>query len=271
MLKGKNIGLVGGGNMAEALIKGLILSKICSSDRLFVSDIRSERLDYLKTTYSIKAFKDNAEMVNQSDIIILAVKPQDIKTAISEFRDALRDETLIISIAAGITTAFLKQCLAKKIPTIRVMPNTAALALASMSAISKGPYATDRHLEMAEALFRGIGETLVLPEKMMDAVTGLSGSGPAYICLFIEGLVDGGVKMGLTREVALKLAIQTVFGTGKLLKETGEHPAILKEKVASPGGTTIFGLHALEVTRVKGALVSAVEAATKQSQALGKK
>jgi len=271
MFKGKHIGLVGGGNMAEAIIKGLILSKICHSNQLFVSDIRTERLGYLKKTYSIKVFKNNAEMVSQSDIIILAVKPQDIKTVISEIRNVLKDETLIISIAAGITTAFLKQCLAKKTPIIRVMPNTAALALASMSVISKGPYTTDRHLEMAKVLFGGIGETLVLPEKMMDAVTGLSGSGPAYICLFIEGLADGGVKMELPREVAIKLAVQTVFGTGKLLKETGEHPAVLKDKVASPGGTTISGLHALEVAKVRGALISAVEAATKQSQILGKK
>ena len=271
MIKGKYIGLVGGGNMAEAIIKGLILSKICHPNQLLISDIRPERLDYLKNTYGIEVFRKNAEMVSKSDIVILTVKPQDIETAIFEFRDALKDETLIISIAAGINTAFLRQCLAKEMPIIRVMPNTAALALASMSVISKGPHATDRHLEIAEALFKGIGETLILPEKMIDAVTGLSGSGPAYVCLFIEGLADGGVKMGLSREVALKLAIQTVFGTGKLLKETGEHPTILKERVASPGGTTIFGLHALENAGIKGALILAVEEATKQSQALGRK
>ena len=271
MIEGKYIGLVGGGNMAEAIIKGLILSKICYPDQLLVSDIRPERLDYLKNKYGVQVFKENDVMVSKSDIVILAVKPQDIETAISEFRDALKDGTLIISIAAGIDTAFLRQCLAKEIPIIRVMPNTAALALASMSVISKGPYATDRHLEMAETLFKAIGETLVLPEKMIDAVTALSGSGPAYVCLFIEGLADGGVKMGLSREVALKLAIQTVFGTGKLLKEIGEHPTILKEMVASPGGTTIFGLHALENAGIKGALILAVEEATRRSRALGRK
>jgi len=268
MAKG-NIGFIGGGNMAEAIIKGLLKANICTKDQLFVSDIRKERLEYLKTTYNIKTFTNTKEMVKVCSIIVIAVKPQDVKTVLKDIKEEVSSTHLIISIAAGISTIFIEDFLSHDVPVVRIMPNTPALALAGMSALTPGKAATPRHLDMAEKLFKAIGETVIVPEKLMDAITGLSGSGPAYVAVIIEALADGGVKMGLPRPVSLKLAIQTVLGTAKLLQDANLHPAQLKDMVTSPGGTTIAGLQVMENRGLRGILIDTIEAATKRSQELG--
>ena len=264
------IGFIGGGNMGEAIIKGLLQSKLYKSEDIMVSDIRKERLKYLKSAYQIKAFDNNPEMVKECQVIILAVKPQNAKNVLEEIKDVVSPEQLLISIMAGISTSFVEDFFSKSIPVIRVMPNTPALVLAGMSAISLGIFANEGHSQIAAQIFKAIGETVIVPETLMDAVTGLSGSGPGYVAVIIEALADGGVKMGLPRDLALKLAIQTLLGTAKLLKETNLHPAQLKDMVTSPGGTTIAGLHMMELGGIRGILIGAIEAATKCSQELGK-
>ena len=266
----RTIGFIGGGNMGEAIIKGLLQSKLYKSEDIMVSDIRKERLKYLKSAYQIKAFDNNPEMVKECQVIILAVKPQNAKNVLEEIKDVVSPEQLLISIMAGISTSFVEDFFSKSIPVIRVMPNTPALVLAGMSAISLGIFANEGHSQIAAQIFKAIGETVIVPETLMDAVTGLSGSGPGYVAVIIEALADGGVKMGLPRDLALKLAIQTLLGTAKLLKETNLHPAQLKDMVTSPGGTTIAGLHMMELGGIRGILIGAIEAATKCSQELGK-
>ena len=265
----KTIGFIGGGNMGEAIIKGLLKSKLYKSEDIMVSDIRKERLEYLKNKYQVKIFDNNPKMVKQAQVVILAVKPQNAKNVLEEVKDVMTPEQLLISIMAGIPTSFIENFFSKSIPIIRVMPNTPALVLAGMSAITLGIFANQGHSQIAAEIFKSIGETVVVPETLMDAVTGLSGSGPGYVAVIIEALADGGVKMGLSRELALKLAIQTVLGTAKLLKETNLHPAQLKDMVTSPGGTTIAGLHMMELGGIRGILIGAIEAATKRSQELG--
>ncbi|MDL1970270.1 MAG: pyrroline-5-carboxylate reductase [Candidatus Desulfofervidaceae bacterium] len=265
----ENIGFIGGGNMAEAIIKGLLKANVCTEKQLCVSDIRKERLDYLEATYSVKTFTNTKEMIKVCPIIIIAVKPQDVKNVLEEIKEEVSPSHLVISIAAGISTMFIESLLPQGVPVVRIMPNTPALALAGMSALTSGKAATTEHLNTANKLFKAIGETVIVPEKLMDAVTGLSGSGPAYIAVIIEALADGGVKMGLPRPVALKLALQTVLGTAKLLQDTNLHPAQLKDMVSSPGGTTIAGLQVMEKRGLRGILIDTIEAATKRSQELG--
>jgi len=262
------LGLIGGGIMGEAIIKGLLKAKKIKAKEFFVSDVRKERLSYLEKTYKIKATKDNTELVRACSTIILAVKPQDVQKVLEEVKLAITPNHLLISIAAGIKTHFLESCLSKEVPVIRVMPNTPAIALAGMSVLTKGKYADDKHLKIAVSLFEAMGEAIKVPEKWMDVVTALSGSGPAYIAVFIEALADGGVKMGLPRDIALKLSLQTVFGTAKLLKETGWHPAHLKDMVSSPGGTTIAALYVIEKHGLRATLMEAIEAATERARSL---
>ncbi len=265
----KKIGFVGGGNMGEAIIKGLIQAKMVSPQQIFVCDIRRERTAYLHEHYHVNISENLLDLTADSEVIILAVKPQDIASVLEEMKDKLGPNHLLISIAAGISTTYIESFLPEGVALIRVMPNTPALVLEGMSALTPGRYATQRHLELAESLFKAIGKTVIVPEKLMDAVTGLSGSGPAYVAVMIEALADGGVKMGLPRPIASKLAMQTVLGTAKLLLETGMHPAQLKDMVSSPGGTTIAGLHIIEIGGVRGILMEAIERATQRSQELG--
>ncbi len=265
----QKIGFIGGGNMGEALIKGILKSGVSSRQAVFVSDIRSDRLKALQKSYGIKVCKDNLTAASQADIIILCVKPQNMEAMLSGLAPAVSGRHLIISVAAGIATDFISRHFKSSIPVIRVMPNTPALIGEGASALCKGRNATDSHLKLAQGIFSAVGKVVIVDESLMDAVTGLSGSGPAYVFLFIEALADAGVKMGLSRQVALLLATQTCLGSAKMIAETGEHPAKLRDMVTSPGGTTISGLHKLEAGRLRSALMDAVEAATKRSQELG--
>lgn len=269
MLKGKKIGFIGAGNMAEALIKGVITKRIIDPKNIRASDVVTQRLNYIRETYGIRTMQDNIKLVSESDMVVLAVKPGDVYPVLDQIKGHLNSKKLLISIAAGIRLTSIEKRLKKGSRVIRVMPNTPALIMEGASALSKGTFAIDRDLECAKALFNAVGEAAIVKEQMMDAVTGLSGSGPAYVFMIIEALSDAGVKMGLSRELSEFLTLQTIIGAAKLVKESGEHPGRLKDRVASPGGTTIAGIHILEKGGLRGILMDAVEAATKRSQELG--
>jgi pyrroline-5-carboxylate reductase len=269
MLTDKRLVIIGGGNMGEAILKGLIAAQLIKPQQITVTDIFEARLNYLRETYTVQALTDNVKAVAPADLIILAVKPQDIAQTIRGIAPVVDDQKVVISIAAGVSTAKIESAFGKSVRVVRVMPNTPALVLAGAAGLCAGSDAAPADLEVARNLFDALGRTVVVAEYLMDAVTGLSGSGPAYIFVLIEALADGGVKMGLTREAALTLAAQTVYGSAKLLLETGLHPGELKDRVTSPAGTTIAGLYALEEHAFRGAVIAAVERATLRSRELG--
>lgn len=264
------IGFLGGGNMAGALVAGLLSSGLEVPRNVRASDTRPETLETLKTLHGIETTAHNLELVGWANVVVLAVKPQVVPAVLAECGKALGPGHLVISIAAGVTTRSIEERVAGA-RVVRAMPNTPALARAAATALAPGAAASAADVELARRLFDGIGRAVVLDEAHLDAVTGLSGSGPAYVMLFIEALADGGVRVGLPRDVALMLASQTVYGAAKLLLETGEHPARLKDMVTSPGGTTIAGLAALEGAAFRSAVIEAVTLAAARSAELGKK
>lgn len=268
MIKDK-IGFIGAGNMGEALVKGVLKAKLLTPQDVYASDIREERLQKLRNDCGITTFKDNKELALKVRIIVLAIKPQNMEEVLGEIAPVINKEHLIISIAAGINTSFISQHLKDKASIIRVMPNTPALIQEGASALTAGKEVTQSDLESAQRIFDSVGKTVIVDEPLMDAVTGLSGSGPAYFFLFIEVLTDAGVKMGLPRSVALQLSTQTCLGAAKMVFETGEQPATLRDMVTSPGGTTLSGLKAMEAGGLRKTLMAAVEAATQRSKELG--
>ncbi len=270
MLKNKTIGFLGGGNMAEALIRGLLAGGVPASD-LAVAEPVAERRAFLTERYAVRCVTDNPTIAAGCEVIILAIKPQVTGSVLRELEGAVSSGKLLISIMAGITTATIEAAFPGGTRVVRVMPNTPALILEGASAISSGANATVEDISLTRRIFELVGKTWQVDEKLMDAVTGLSGSGPAYVLTFIEALADAGLKNGLSRDAALGLAAQTVFGTAKLLVETHDHPAVLRDKVTSPGGTTIAGLHALEQGGFRGTVINAVDAATARSKELGAK
>lgn len=271
MVGSKKIGLIGGGNMGEALIKGLLQSGHFDTSQITVSDISRDRLTYLQENYQVSTISDNGKVARAADVIILAVKPQQMGDVLGEIHAQVLHLPLVISIAAGVTIAAIEQVLGEAVPVVRVMPNTPALVLTGATAIAGGAHANSDHIATARMLFESVGLVVEVDESHMDAVTGLSGSGPAYVYLFIEALTDGGVLMGLPRPVARDLAVQTTMGAAKLVANSGSHLAALKDQITSPGGTTIHGLAVLESGGMRGMLMEAVEAATRRSAELGKK
>jgi pyrroline-5-carboxylate reductase len=264
----KTIGFVGAGNMAEAMIRGLLRGKVFTPGQVVASAPREERRRELAETYGITATADNREAARQA-IVVLSVKPQIIGRVLDEIGVDIAAEALVISIAAGVPVAAIQSKLATGTRVVRAMPNTPALVDAAATALARGEHALESDLDDARRIFDAIGITVVLDESQLDAVTGLSGSGPAYVFLILEALADGGVKVGLSRRTAQLLAAQTLFGSAKLLLETNEHPGRLKDMVTSPGGTAITGLHTLENGGVRTTLMNAVEAATRRSRELG--
>lgn len=260
---------IGGGNMAEAMLRGLIASRQLAASEVVVSDVREERLAQLRAAYGVETQAKNAEAARGAAVVLLAVKPQVMRQALGDLAPVLTEAQLLISIAAGIPTAAIEQAFAREIRIVRVMPNTPALVLQGMSALAPGRYASAEDIQTARAFFDAVGRTVVVEERLLDAVTGLSGSGPAYVFLAIEALADGGVKAGLPRDIAQMLAAQTVRGAAAMVLETGRHPGELKDMVASPAGTTIAGLHVLEQAGLRAALMGAVEAAARRSRELG--
>jgi pyrroline-5-carboxylate reductase len=268
-LHGRKIGFVGGGNMAEALIRGLLHSHTVSTEQVRASDVKDERLAHLREQYDIETTADNETLSRWADVLVIAVKPQIVDRILAPLAAGLNPPDVVISIAAGVPIEALEARLPEGTRVIRTMPNTAAIVLAGATAIAAGTHATGEDVEVARALFHAVGRVVVLDEALLDAVTGLSGSGPAYVMLMIEALADGGVKVGLGRDAALMLAAQTVYGAAKLQLETGEHPGRLKDMVTSPGGTAIAGLHTLEAGGLRRTLIDAVEAAATRSAELG--
>lgn len=269
MLQGKKIAVIGGGKMGGVIIKGIVTNRLTLPDRVTVADKLPACRESLLKTYGVKVTEDNRQAINAADVIILAVKPQDIGALLRELSPAIDKKRLVISIAAGITTGFIENLLAKDVRVIRVMPNTPALIGEGATALACGKKATEKDLALANLLFGACGLTVTVQEELMDAVTGLSGSGPAYGFVIIEALADAGVLMGLSRDIALKLAAQTMLGAAKLCLQGEKHPAELKDMVTSPGGTTIAGIQILEAGGLRATLMAAVAAATRRSQELG--
>jgi pyrroline-5-carboxylate reductase len=269
MALGKRIAIIGAGNMGEALIAGMLAAKAAAPDEVHATDILPQRLDHLKARYPIRVGLDNKAAASACDIVILTVEPQVLDEVLDSLRAELTDTKLILSVAAGYPIRRIVAHLSPSVRVVRCMPNTPSEVQAGISAIALGGSVSREDERLARAILESVGKVVLVDERLMDAVTGLSGSGPAYIFLIIEALADGGVKMGLPREAALALAAQTVLGSARMVLETGEHPGKLKDKVASPGGTTMAGLHALEHGRLRASLIEAVEAATKRSQELG--
>ncbi|MEN8142485.1 MAG: pyrroline-5-carboxylate reductase [Thermodesulfobacteriota bacterium] len=263
------IGFLGGGRMAEALIKGIIEAGLFEGGNILAVDPAEDRRKLLSASYGIMVESD-PDGLAECSIVILAVKPQVMAGLLAAKRHCFNKNQLVISIAAGISLAVIESSLEGcECRVIRVMPNTPALVLEGASALCGGSLTTDDDMDKAVAIFNAVGTSVVLSEAEIDAVTGLSGSGPAYVFSFIEALIDGGVKVGLNRQVAETLALQTVLGSAKLAISTGEHPATLRAMVTSPGGTTIAGLHEMEKAGFQGIIMDAVEAATKRSRELG--
>jgi pyrroline-5-carboxylate reductase len=262
------IGFLGAGKMATALARGWIQCGLITADRLLASDpLPAARQEFQQLT-GVSAIADNAAVASASTVLILAVKPQNLPALMREIRPLLNRDHLVVSIAAGATLKTLEETFAPEQRIIRVMPNTPCLVGAGASAFALGRYATPADGQLVQSLLNAVGRAFPLPEHLLDAVTGLSGSGPAFVYLVIEALSDGGVRVGLPREVATTLAAQTVMGAARMVLETNEHTGVLKDRVASPGGTTIAGLHALERGGLRGALIDAVEAATHRATEL---
>ena len=265
----KPLGVIGGGNVGEALIAGVIQSGLFSPEEVRFFEPRIDRRHYLREKYHAPAAKSNLDLVAHSPIIILAVKPQSVPEVLSEIGPSLKGDHLLISICAGVPLDYLQSFCPHPVRMIRAMPNTPALIQKGATALAPSIQAHAEDLSTAEAIFQAVGITVIVKESLMDAVTGLSGSGPAYVFAVIEALAAGGVKEGLSQEAALALTTQTVLGAAHLIQSTGKHPATLRDQVCTPGGTTIAGLYAMEEGGFRLALMNAVISATRRSKEMG--
>eukprot|EP00897_Mesotaenium_endlicherianum_P000476 jgi/Mesen1/10429/ME000082S09932 len=270
-LHATRLGFIGAGQMAEALAKGWDSAGILKFNQMYCSDVNVERVAAFQSL-GVKACQDATEVAKHSDIIFIAVKPPVVKSVLTTLKESnsLKESHLIVSIAAGVTLDNMQSWAGEKARVVRVMPNTPCLVGQTAAAMSLGPFATGGDAELVRTMFDSVGTIHSIDEKLLDAVTGLSGSGPAYVFVAIEALADGGVAAGLPRDVAMSLATQTVLGSARLVLETGKHPAQLKDSVASPGGTTIAGLHELEKGGFRALLMNAVVAAANRSKEMSK-
>ena len=270
-MNSKKIAIIGGGNMGMALARGILQTKWANADRIMIAEPLKDKLEKAKgIAHGVKGSHSNLEAATWGDVILLSIKPQIMAHVLEEIKPAIKDTKLVISVAAGITTSQIEKRLGGSIPVVRAMPNIAAVVRESATAISPGKHATEKDLAIARHIFESVGIVVDLEEEgLMDAVTGLSGTGPMYVFQILEGLSDAGVKVGLSRDMANVLAIQTLIGSSKLIQETKEHPAKLKDLVTSPGGTAISALHSLERNGLKALLIDAVEIAAKRSIELG--
>jgi pyrroline-5-carboxylate reductase len=266
----EKIGVIGAGKIGSAIVRGVIRAGLTRKDRVMASDVSKALRQSVAAELGIEVTPSNLKVCEFADIVILAVKPQIVDRVLKEIKNKLAKAKLLISVAAGVPLARLEKPLIKGARIVRVMPNIACVVGAGASCYAGGSYASPEDLEKAGAILGSFGVGLPLEEKYLDAVTGLSGSGPAYVFLFIEALADGGVQAGLSRDVALKLALQTVYGAALMALESGKHLGQLRDEVTSPGGTTIAGLYALEKGRMRGTVMEAVLRATLRSQELGK-
>ena len=260
-------GVIGVGNMGAAIIRG-VAKKLLSSEQIFVTDVDPQKVDELRTELGVNAFDTVGQLVGNVDTILYSAKPNNAAKIFKQARELVKPSQLLISIAAGIPIAQLESYFAESIPVIRVMPNIAVTVGSGVAAISPGSYADENHLAKSQAIFNAVGSSLIIEEKQLDAVTGLSGSGPAFVFVFIEALIDAGVHVGLSREDAHQLAVQTVLGAAKIIDQNREHPAVWKSRVTTPAGTTAAGLFELEQGKFRSIINAAVIAATERAQEL---
>ena len=269
MLSDETVAVVGAGNIGRALIGGMIDSNLIAADQVIATRRSEAALDAMAEEFpGLHTTTDNVAAVEDASVVLLTIKPQSRAEVVTEIREHIEREVLVISVLAGITAERLQLGFGQDQPVVRAMPNTPALVDAGATALSPGTYATDKHMGLAREIFEAVGEVVEVPEDQMDAVTGLSGSGPAYVFMFIEALTDAGVKQGLSRSDAAKLARQTVYGAAKLATDTGKHPAILRDEVTTPGGTAIAAVSALEEHGLRTMLINAVGTATQRSKEL---
>jgi len=266
----EKIGVIGAGKIGSAIMRGVIGAGLVGKKQVMASDVSKALRQSAATELGIEATPSNAKVCEFADIVILAVKPQIVDSVLKEIAGKLGKAKLLVSVAAGVPLERIEKNLAKGARVVRVMPNIPCVVGAGASCYAGGAHATAEDLERVGSILNSFGVGLPLEEKYLDAVTGLSGSGPAYVFLFIESLADGGVQVGLSREVALKLALQTVYGSARMALESGKHLGELRDEVTSPGGTTIAGLYALEKGGMRGTVMEAVLQATRRSQELGK-
>jgi pyrroline-5-carboxylate reductase len=264
----RNVAFLGGGRMGEALVAGLIRSGGRNKDEIMITARREERAKDLAERLGVPATLSNPEAVKWASTLILMVKPQDMEALLEQISEALSADKLVISFAAGIRTSFIERFAPKETPVVRVMSNVPVLVDEAMSVISPGTHAEDKHLTVAEELLGSVGRVIRLPEKHQDAVTATSGSGPAYFFLLAEAMIESCILLGLSRDVATELIIQTMVGSAKMLRDTGRHPVELREMVTSPGGTTIMAIRHLEQAGVRAAFLNAIDAACKRSAEL---
>jgi pyrroline-5-carboxylate reductase len=262
------IAVLGAGQMGEALISGLLRAGVVPPSGIIAAVRRSGRGQELRDAYGI-AVMSAAEAAKQAETLVITVKPQDMGALLEEIGPQVAPGTLVISVAAGITTAFIGRKLSGEVPVVRVMSNTPVLVDEAMSVISPGSHATEEHLRKAEELLRPVGKVLRIPESQQDAATALSGSGPAYVYFLVETMVDAGILLGMPRSTALEMVRQAVFGAATMLRDSGEHPVLLREAVTSPGGTTINAIRELERHGVRAAVLAAIEAARDRGRELG--
>ncbi|MGA3285994.1 MAG: pyrroline-5-carboxylate reductase [Bacteroidota bacterium] len=266
----KPIAILGIGNMGSALMKGIINAKLTPPKKIIACDIDLPKLQAIAAEWKIRIAADLSAAAEISEILLLCVKPQTLASVLQTIKPVIRPDHLVISIVAGVRIEFIQQMLGTKLGIVRAMPNIAATVDEGAAALAYGEHVSAEQQEIAKSIFEAVGDAVVVSEDQLDAVTGLSGSGPAYIYMVIEALIDGGVKMGLSRDIATKLAIQTVLGSAKLAKTSRLHPAILRDQVTTPGGTTINAIHELESHGLRAMLINAVVTATERSKELSK-
>ncbi|MDR4496168.1 MAG: pyrroline-5-carboxylate reductase [Nitrospirales bacterium] len=262
-------GFIGAGNMAEALVSGMLKGGLAEPSAIRVTDVSSFRLRHFQDSFSVGSFPDNRALAQWSHVVVLCVKPQTMDLVLAEIQAKLSSEQFVISVAAGYPIKRIREHVGTDVAIVRAMPNTPAVIRHGVTAIACAPNLDSRQTQLAQHIFESVGNVVMIDESLMDAVTGLSGSGPAYVYLMIEALADAGVRVGLSRSIAHVLATQTVLGAAKMVEVSGEHPATLKDRVTSPGGTTIAGLRELEAGGLRATVMKAVEAATHRSVELG--
>lgn len=268
MLNDRSLAVLGAGKLGETLIRGMLDAGVVRRERVTVTAAHPERVEKLCSELGVCGSASNLEAALGADLVLLAVKPQQVPLVLSEMRAELKPPRILISVAASVSTSFIEKHLDHAVPVIRAMPNTPSLLRKGMTAVCAGSHAGPSHLEIARSIFGAVGRTVTVDEKHMDAVTGLSASGPAFIYIVIESLAEGGVKVGLPRDVATELAAQTVLGAGAMVLETGEHPAKLKDLVTTPAGCTIDGILELEDGGLRVTLIKAVVRATRRAREL---
>ncbi|TVP65722.1 MAG: pyrroline-5-carboxylate reductase [Nitriliruptor sp.] len=264
------LAIIGTGRIGEALLRGLLVSSWLRPDQVICTDASAARCEEVSTAHGVQATTDNRSAIQAADVVLIALKPQVLVKVIGEVGDAFDPAQTVISVAAGITTSTIQDTIEGEVPVVRVMTNTPVQVDEAMSVLSGGTHAKDRDLDVAEEVLRHVGQVIRMDEVHLDAVTALSGSGPAYFFLLAEAMIDAGILLGLPRDVSTQLIVQTMVGSAKMLRDTGRHPVELREMVTSPGGTTISAIRTLESARVRAAFLDAIEAAKLRSEALAR-